>query len=66
MSKSIEIKVSGCEGCPFWHEIEDHLLTEYVCKHPYQYYDGNKEDEFIEHCPLKQMDTVIKFERRQG
>jgi hypothetical protein len=65
MSKSIEIKVSGCEGCPFWREAE-YSMPECYCNHPYKYYDGNKEDEFIEHCPLKQMDTVIKFERRQA
>jgi hypothetical protein len=64
MSKSIEIKVSGCEGCPFsvYHKGDEMQ----ICNHPYQYYDGYKEEEFIEHCPLKQMVTVIKFERRQA
>jgi hypothetical protein len=59
----IEIKVSECYGCPFWHQEGDYSMVDYYCKHPCQYYDGNKEDEFIEHCPLKQSETIIKFER---
>lgn len=58
MAKPIEIKVRGCMSCPFckidWHES--------YCNHPFNMYDGNKFDEFIEHCPLKETETIIKFE----
>ena len=57
--KPIEIKVKGCEGCPFWNYD---LYADPLCTHPYNMYDGNKY-EFIEHCPLKETDTIIKFVR---
>lgn len=62
MSKAIEIKVKGCAKCPFWQYIET-SIEEYICSHPCNMYDGIKQSEFIEHCPLKQTDTIIKFER---
>jgi hypothetical protein len=57
MSNPHEIKVTGCDSCPLW----DHNLE--VCNHPYNMYDGNKYDQWIEHCPLKERQTVITFER---
>lgn len=57
--KPIEIKVRGCMSCPFYH-CNDGWME---CIHPFNMYDGNKEDEFIENCPLKETDTIIKFER---
>lgn len=61
MSNPHDIKVSGCDGCPFWDDNYD--PDKIGCKHPCQYYDGNKVEEFIEHCPLKERQTVITFER---
>jgi hypothetical protein len=63
MSNPHDIKVSECDDCPFWHQEGEYSMVEYYCKHPCQYYDGNKVDEFIEHCPLKERQTVITFER---
>lgn len=57
--KPIEIKVSGCDGCMFW-QVDN---PNGYCLHPYNMYDGQKESEFIEHCPLKESETIIKFVR---
>lgn len=57
--KPIEIKVRGCEKCPM--AIFNMWEGKTICNHPYNMYDGNKEGEFIEHCPLKETETIIKF-----
>lgn len=57
----IEIKINKCFNCPFW-DIMDGVG---YCNHPMNYYDGNRESEFIEHCPLKQGKTTIVWEREQ-
>lgn len=59
--KPIEIKVKECDGCPFWKETD--FYEDSYCYHPNNMYDGRKPSEFIEHCPLKETDTIIKFER---
>ncbi len=58
--KPIEIKVRGCAKCPFWQLDK---VNGVHCNHPFNMYDGNNEYEFIEHCPLKETETIIKFER---
>lgn len=63
MSKPIEIKVKGCDSCPFWEDSIDKIFDSPYCKHTSNMYDGKQSDEFIEHCPLKERDTIIKFER---
>lgn len=61
-SKStMEIKVTGCDDCPF-KQVDDYGCQS--CSHPNNMYDGNK-DEWFEYCPLKQADTVVKFEKPQ-
>ena len=61
-SKStMEIKVTGCDDCPF-KQVDDYGCQS--CSHPFNHYDGNK-DEWFEYCPLKQADTVVKFEKPQ-
>lgn len=57
--KPIEIKVRGCNGCPFWQWAK----WDSQCNHPRNTYGGEKPEGWIEHCPLKERDTVIKFER---
>ena len=59
--KPMEIKVRGCDNCPIWNYVLGNELS--TCEHPYNMYDGNKSEEFIEHCPLKETETIIKFER---
>ena len=56
------IKVSECDDCPF-KQVDDYGCQ--LCNHPNNMYDGNKYDQWIEHCPLKERDTVITFERKE-
>lgn len=59
MSKPIEIKVRGCDGCPL---LQGDWMGVW-CNHPKQVYEGDDKQEMFNHCPLKETETIIKFER---
>lgn len=61
MSKPIEIKVSGCGNCPLFNLGEEKMK----CTHPFNNYDGERESEWYEYCPLKETETIISFKRHE-